>query len=200
MANELENANENKGTEQNNDQTVDTKSLEARIKALETENGKLRQANTNASAEASRYKKDASDWKDKYQSRLSEEDRKKEEQDEATAAMQKELETLRAERNVANFTSILVAQDIGMDTETAKGVAEALNTGDPEKVFDGIRKFIISHDKALRENALRNNQTLAGGSIEKVVSQEEFDKMGYRELVQFKNEYPELYKEYMKKN
>lgn len=200
MANELENANENKGTEQNNDQTVDTKSLEARIKALETENGKLRQANTNASAEASRYKKESSDWKDKYQSRLSEEDRKKEEQDEATAAMQKELEILRAERNVANFTSILVAQDIGMDTETAKGVAEALNTGDPEKVFDGIRKFIISHDKALRENALRNNQTLAGGSTEKVVSQEEFDKMGYRELVQFKNEYPELYKEYMKKN
>ena len=50
MANELETTN---GTEN----TPDTSELEARIKALETENGKLRQANTNASAEASKYKK-----------------------------------------------------------------------------------------------------------------------------------------------
>ena len=61
--------------------------MEARIKQLETENGKLKQAQSNASA-------DASEWKKKYQATLSEQDKAKEQQDEANAALQKELETL----------------------------------------------------------------------------------------------------------
>jgi chromosome segregation ATPase len=194
MANELENANTNQNdTETTEQQTpADTKALEAKIKALEAENGKLRQANTNASA-------DASSWKKKYQETLSEENRKKEEQNEQTAAMQKELENLRAERNIAKYTGTLVAPDIGMDSDTAKNVAEALNAGELEKVFDGIRKFITSHDKALRENALRNNQTLPGGSVDKTVTKAEFDKMGYTEMLKLKTEHPELYEEYTKK-
>ena len=190
MANELENANNTKET-QETEQTTDTKGLEARIKALELENNKLRQANTNASA-------DASEWKKKYQSKLSEEEKAKQTQDEQTAAMQKELEDLRKERNIARFTSTLVAKDIGMESEVAQSVAEALHAGDTEKVFDGIRKFITSHDKALHENALRNNPTLASGAVEKTVSKAEFDAMGYKEMVAFKHEHPDLYNEYMK--
>ena len=200
MANELNDANNTQGTEQNTDKGTDSKSLEARIKELETENGKLRQANTNASADASKHKKAAEEWKEKYQAKLSDEDKAKEQQDEATAAMQKELEELRNERNIAKYTGALVAQDIGMDSETAKSVAEALNAGEIDKVFDGIRKFITTHDKALRENSLRNNQTLIGGnSTDKPVTKEEFDKMSYREMVVFKQNHPEQYAEFMKK-
>ena len=73
MDNESTNTAENTTQEsQSKEQTVDTKGLEARIKALEAENGKLRQANTNASA-------DASEWKKKYQSKLTEEEKAKEE-------------------------------------------------------------------------------------------------------------------------
>ena len=158
---------------------------------MEAENGKLRQANTNASA-------DASEWKKKYQAKLSEEDKAKELQDEQTAAMQKELEDLRNERNIAKFTGTLVANDIGMDADTAKSVAEALNAGDTEKVFDGIRKFITAHDKSLRENALRNNQTLQGGASTKDITKEEFRNMSYREMLQFKMEHPEQYAEFTK--
>jgi tellurite resistance protein len=200
MANELNDANNTQGTEQNTDKGTDSKNLEARIKELEAENGKLRQANTNASADASKHKKAAEEWREKYQSKLSEEDKAKEQQDEATAAMQKELEELRNERNIAKYTGALVAQDIGMDSETAKSVAEALNAGEIDKVFDGIRKFITTHDKTLRENSLRNNQTLLGGnSTDKPVTKEEFDKMSYREMVVFKQNHPEQYAEFMKK-
>ena len=190
MANELENSKENGNQEQKTDNAKD---LEARIKALEAENGKLKQSVTNASA-------DASEWKKKYNAKLSDEEQAKEKQDEATAAMQKELQELRNERNIANYVASLSASDIGMDAETARGVAEALNAGETDKVFDGIRKFIASHDKALAEKAMLNNPKLPGGNSTKTVTREEFDAMGYTEMVAFKAAHPDLYAEYMNKS
>lgn len=169
----------------------DTASLEARIKQLESENGKLKQAQTNASA-------DASAWKKKYQDTLSEQDKAKAQQDEAYAAMQEKLTALETERNIAQYTASLTASDIGMDADTAKAVAEALNSGETDKVFEGIRSFITSHDKALAEKAMKNNPTLPGGASTKTVTKEEFNNMGYKEMLAFKTEHPDLYAEYMK--
>ena len=194
MANELEKTTETKETNTNQNSgndTVDLKELQLKIKALESENGKLKQSVTNASA-------DASKWKKQYQDKLSEEDKAKELQDEATAAMQKELEDLRNERNIAKYTGELVDARIGMDAETAKLVAVALNAGETDKVFDGIRQFIVAHDKSLRESALKNNQTLPGGSTEKVKTKEEFKAMSLSEMMAFKVEHPDLYAEYTK--
>lgn len=189
MGNESTNVNEStKQESQDNGQTVDTKALEAKIKALEAENGKLRQANTNASA-------DASEWKKKYQAKLSDDEKAQEERETANAALQKELETLRKERNIANYTGALVANDIGMDAETAKAVAEALDAGETDKVFEGIRRFIVTHDKALREDALRNNKTLPGGNATKTVTKDEFHNMSYMEMLALKRDNPELYNE-----
>ena len=197
MANEPTNTNEtnveSKGTE-----SKSTADLEARIKELEAENGKLKQATTNASADASRHKKEAAEWKDKYNSRLSEEEKAKEDQANATAAMQEELENLRKERNIAKFTASLAASDIGMDAETAKAVAEALNAGETEQVFDGLRRFITAHDKALREDALRNNRTLPGGSTTKTITKEDFAKMSYTEMLALKREHPDQFAEFTK--
>ena len=195
MANELENTSETteQTTKENSNQdTVNLKDLQLKIKALESENGKLKQSVTNASA-------DASKWKKQYQDKLSEEDKAKELQDEANAALQKELEDLRKERNIAKISGALVANDIGMDAETANKVAEAMNAGEIEKVLDGIRQFVITHDKALKESAIRNNPTLPGGKTSVAVTKEEFDKMGYREMLELKQTNPELYNEYTKR-
>lgn len=189
MANEQTNPNENNENTEN--KGTDTTALEAKIKALEAERDKLKQSVTNASA-------DASEWKKKYQGKLSEEEQAKVKQDEANAALQKELEDLRTERNIANYVAALSASDIGMDAENAKAVAEALNSGNTDDVFNGIRKFIASHDKALAEKAMLNNPKLPGGNSTKTVTQEQFNKMGYREMLQFKTEHPELYAEYSK--
>lgn len=190
MENELENPKENSETkETKTEQKADTASLEAKIKALEAERDKLKNSVTNASA-------DASEWKKKYQATLSEQEKAAEEQSEATAAMQKELEDLRNERNIANHKSQFVS--IGFDETLAQESAQALNSGDTVKVFDGIRKFIESHDKALAEKAMLNNPTLPGGNSTKTVTREEFNNMGYREMAAFKAEHPDLYAEYMK--
>lgn len=193
MANELETTVQN-GTEETKQETAETANLaelQKQIKALESERDKLKQSVSNASA-------DASKWKKQYQEKLSAEEMAQAKQDEANAAMQKELEDLRRERNVAKISGALVANDIGMDAETANKVAEAMNAGETDKVLDGIRQFVITHDKALNENAIRGNQVLSGGKTTPVVSRQDFDKMGYKELVQLKNEHPELYAEYMK--
>ena len=192
MANELEKPVENneENTEGKNELTA--AQLEARIKQLESENNKLRQANTNASA-------DASKWKKQYQDKLSEEERTKEQQSEAAASMQKELEALRAERNVANYKSQLTAPGIGFDADLAQEMAEALNTGDTAKVFDGLRKFLVVHDKALNEQSLRNNPTLPGGAVPSTVSVAEFHKMNLSERMKLFNEQPDLYNELVRK-
>lgn len=186
----------NEPTNPNNE--PDTKGLEARIKELEAERDKLKQSVTNASADASKWKKEAQEKDDALKAKMSDEEKAKAEQEAANAAMQKELEDLRNERNIAKYVAALGGSDIGMDAETAKAVAEALNSGDTDKVFEGIRTFIASHDKALAENAMLNNPKLPGGDSTKTVSKEEFNAMGYKEMVAFKNEHPDLYNEYMK--
>ena len=191
MENELEKTNENQTepVKEPKETKTDTADLEARIKQLETENNKLRQANTNASA-------DASKWKKQYQDTLSEEARKKEEQEEQNATLRSELETLRAERNVANHKAQLLS--IGFEDTLAQDVATALNAGDVAKVFDGLRKFITAHDKQMKENAFRTNPTLKGGNGTKAISRDQFEKMGYKERLDVYNQYPDLYNEYTK--
>ena len=200
MANELNNTDQN--TEQNSKQnnagdTVDLKELQNRIKELESERDKLKQSVTSASADASKWKQQFKEKDDALKAKMSDEERAKQEQDEATAAMQKELETLRNERNIAMISGALVANDIGMDAETAGKVAAAMNAGETDKVLDGIRQFVITHDKALKEAAIRNNPTLPGGKTDATVTKEQFDAMGYGEMVEFKKTNPELYNEYM---
>ena len=192
MENELEKTTETESTN-------DAAELKAQIEALKKDNDALRKANTKASAEASQYKKAALEKDEALKAKMSEEERAKQEQLEREAATQEELKQLRAERNIAKFTSAAVAPDIGMDAETAKAFAEALNAGETEKVFEALRKFITAHDKALKESALLNNPMLpGGGSTEHVMTQEEFDNMGYTETVRFKNEHPDLYEKFTK--
>ena len=188
MANELENT-ANVETEQKTPETPDTTDLDKRIRQLEAENAKLKQSVTNASA-------DASKWKKQLQDKMTEEEKAKAEQDAAHAAMQEELEALRNERNVAKHKAELT--EIGFDSELAQETAEAINAGDTAKLFAGIRKFIESHDKAIRSQSLMSNPVLSGGEAKKKISREEFDKMGYTDRVKLYNEDPELYKEMTK--
>lgn len=188
MENELE-----KNTETKKDPAVDVSALEARIKELETERDKLKQSVTNASADASKWKKFGQEKDELLKAKMTEEERTKAEQDEANAALQKELADLRAERNVANHKAKLISLGFGDDVATE--TAQALNAGETDKVFDALRKFIDTHDKTLKENAFRTNPTLPGGNSTKTITREQFEKMGYTERAEVFEKYPDLYKE-----
>ena len=187
MANELEKNTETTETGDSKKQETDTSALEAEIKALKAERDKLKNSVTNASA-------DASEWKKKYQSKLSEEEAAKEKQAEENAARDKELQELRSRMNVANHKAQFIS--MGFEDEVALEAAQALDTGDSSKVFDALRKFITTHDKQLKENAFRTNPTLSGGENPKAITKEQFDKMGYTERVEVFEKYPDLYKQF----
>lgn len=197
MDNNLANTNENSNVEKNESGT--NGESEAKIKDLEAQIAKLKNAVTNASADASKWKQTAKEKDDELKAKMTNEERTKKEQDEANAALLQRVAELETERNIANYTAALSASDIGMEADTAKTVAEALNAGEIDKVFDGIRKFIVAHDKAIRETALKNNPTLPGGAADKTVTQAEFDAMSLSEMMQFKTDYPELYAQYTKR-
>lgn len=142
-------------------ESVDTAALEARIKALESENGKLRKANTEASA-------DASKWKKQYQDTLSEADKAKAEQEEAAAAMQEKLDRLETNERTA------ILKSIGFNDETSEAIITAFKESDFEGLAEGIRKFIDIHDKDLKSNMIQNNPTIdSNGATPKLKTREE---------------------------
>lgn len=143
------------------DPPVDTAALEARIKALESENGKLRKANTEASA-------DASKWKKQYQDTLSEADKAKAEQEEAAAAMQEKLERLETNERTA------ILKSIGFDDEISEAFVTAFKESNFEGLAEGIRKFIDIHDKDLKSNMIQNNPTIdSNGTTPKLKTKDE---------------------------
>ena len=188
MANELENSN---GT--NEGQEVNVADLQRRVRELESDNDKLKKAQTNASA-------DASQWKKKYQDTLSEQERAQAQRDEDFAAIQKERDDLRLKMNTAERTAALIG--IGFDEDGAKAIAPSLvglSDADAGKVIDGIRKFIATHDKQMAEKAIMNNPTLPGGDApNRVATKAEFDAMSLSERNDFYINHPELYAEYTK--
>ena len=183
----------------NVENTVDTAEKDKQIKALEAEIVKLKQSVTNASADASKWKKQMQEKDDALKARMSEEEKAKAAQEASNAARDAELEELRTKWNVAEHEKQLIST--GFDGELAKTVAESLKSYKPEELtvlFDGIRKFIATHDKELQAKSLMNNPVLSGGEAKKTMNHEEFDKMGYKDRLKLYNEDPELYKEMTK--
>ena len=190
MANELEKTVESK---------VDTTESDKRVKELEAEIAKLKQSVTNASADASKWKKQYQETDEALKAKMSDDEKAKAAQEASNAARDAELEDLRTKWNVAEHEKQLIST--GFDSELAQQVAGSLKNFKPEELtvlFDGIRKFIATHDKELEAKSLMSNPVIAGGEVKKRMTQQEFDAMGYKERVNLFNTDPELYKEMTK--
>ena len=57
-----------------------------------------------------------------------------------------------------------------------------------------MKKFIEMHDKELKAANIRQMPAPVSGSAQSSITQEQFDKMNYRERDKLFNEQPELYK------
>jgi len=182
-----ENNNVNLAEEKEQNSGVD---YAAELEKLRAENDKLKKAQTNASA-------DASKWKKELQARMTEDEKAKAEQAEATAAMQKELESLRKEKTISEHTANFLS--VGFDETLAKSSAQAIVEGDFEKMFDDIKAFVVSHDKAIAADAVRKTPVPTSGNSQATVSKEQFNNMNYREMVEFKNNHPDEYEKFMKR-
>lgn len=187
---------EDKTTSTVDTQTVDTKTeetgkkdtgkidYEAELKKLREENDKLKKAQTNAS-------KDASEWKSKFRATQDEATRKAEEQQEALEKIMAENEALKKTQTLATHKAGWLG--LGFNDELATEASEASVGGDFNALMSVIKKFMEIHDKEINAANVRNMPAPKGGSATQSITQEQFDKMNYREREKIFNEQPELY-------
>lgn len=138
-------------------------STEDKIKALEgfeyEDNAAELSRQKNAISKAN---SDAAQWKKKYNDMLSEDERKKQEQADSIAAMQKELDELRTAKTVSEYKAKFVAQ--GYAEDLADDTAKALAAGDSAKVFANQQKFLDEYAKKVKSDILKGTPAPHGNA------------------------------------
>lgn len=106
---------------------------------------------------------EAAEWKRKHTALLSEDEKKKQEDADKLASMEKELAELRKGKVVSDYKAKFVAQ--GYSEELADETAKALAEGDMTKVFANQQKFLADYAKGVKAEALKGTpKPPAGGS------------------------------------
>lgn len=123
---------------------------------------------------------EAAEWKRKHTALLSEDEKKKQEDADKLASMEKELAELRKGKVVSDYKAKFVAQ--GYSEELADETAKALADGDMTKVFANQQKFLTDYAKGVKAEALKGTpKPPAGGSstdVDFAKKIEEAQKMG----------------------
>ena len=168
-------------------ETVDTSALQAELERLKGENAKLKNAQSNASADAAKYKRALNE-------RMSEQER------EATAT--KELiEQLKADNAALKRSQTLAEQKagyigLGFDAVIADKAAAAFYDQDFSTFTGVLKDFLTAHDKALMADALKQTPRPGIGGTEQTITREQLDAMGYADRVKLYTEQPEVYKQF----
>ena len=186
MAENTSGANDTNATEQGNEQTVDLEALQAQLAEMKLENEKLKKAQTNASADASKYKRELA-------SRMSEEEKKAAETKELIEQLKADNAALKRAQALSEQKAGLVG--VGFDSELAEKAATAFFDNDFTAFTAHLKDFIAAHDKAVTAEGIRNTpRPGVGATGAPSVTQEQFDKMTYAERLKVFTEQPELYK------
>ena len=115
---------------------------------------KLKAALSKASA-------DAAEWKRQLRQKQTEAERAAAERAEQEQAMREELETLRKEKRVSDYTGKCLA--LNMDADLAGKTANALADGDMESVFDCLKAFVEATTTRLNNEALNRQPGPSAG-------------------------------------
>lgn len=116
---------------------------------------KLKAALSKANGEAAEYKR-------QLRLKQTEQERAEAERAEAEQAMREELETLRKEKAVADFTNRALALDF--NEEVAGRFANALASGDTEAMFDALKAFVDATTIKANNAALNRQPGLSAGT------------------------------------
>ena len=115
---------------------------------------KLKAALSRANGEAAEYKR-------QLREKQTEAERAEAERAEQDKAMREELETLRKEKRVSDYTGKCLA--LNMDADLAGKTANALADGDMESVFDCLKDFVDATVTRLNNEALNRQPNLSTG-------------------------------------
>ena len=137
-------------------------SLDDKLKALEAFEYEDNAAELEKQkAAVSKANSEAAAWK-KHNELLSEDEQQKQQQAEDIAAMQKELDELRRDKTVSQFTAKFIAQ--GYDEKLAADTAKAMADGDTDKVFANQQTFLEAYAKQVKASAIQGTPKPAAGA------------------------------------
>ena len=138
-----------------NEQTEPVKTEPAKVTKPNPELEKLKAALSRANGEAAEYKR-------QLREKQTEAERAEAERAEADKAMREELEALRKEKRVSDYTAKCVA--LNMDADLAGKTATALADGDMDSVFDCLKAFVEATTTRLNNEALNRQPGLSAGT------------------------------------
>lgn len=140
----------------------DSMSVEGKLKALEAyEYEDFSQEVEKHKNAVSKANSEAAEWKRKHNALLSDEDKRKAEEAERFTAMEKELNELKMEKLISEHKAQFIG--LGYDEELATETAKALASGNIQTVFINQKKFMESHDKAIKAETMKNTPTPPAG-------------------------------------
>ena len=143
---------------------------------------------------ADKYASEAAGYKKQLRERMSEDEAAKAKAAEDMAAVMAELDQLRADKAITEYTAQFMA--IGYDEAMAKSTATAIHNGDMSAMFKNHAKFVADREKALKAELLKATPTPPAGAGTTGMSKEDFRKLSLLEKAQFAAENPERYKEF----
>ena len=113
-------------------------------------------------AALSRANSQAAEYKRQLREKQTETERAEAERAEQDKAMREELETLRKEKRVSDYTGKCLA--LNMDADLAGKTAAALADGDMDSVFDCLKDFVDATVTRLNNEALNRQPNLSTGT------------------------------------
>lgn len=170
--------------------------LMAELEKVKNENASLKDKFGKAMSAQSNASADASKWKKALQERMSEQEREAAETKELIETLKAENAQMKRSQTLAEFTAGYL--ELGFESALAKKAAEATADGDFSALTSNLKAFITAHDKALQADSLRSTPRPGNGAVAPAVTKEQFDKMKYTERAKLYEEQPELYKELIK--
>ena len=123
-------------------------------KPVNAEVEKLKAALSKANGEAAEYKR-------QLREKQSAAEREAAEREEQEKAMREELEALRKDKTVTDYTN--KALEVGFDADTAAQAANAMADGDMNAVFDCLKAFVEATKTRLENEALNRQPGLSTG-------------------------------------
>ena len=110
----------------------------------------------------SKANSEAAEWKRKHNALLSEEDKKKQENEEELTSLRKRVGELEREKLIFGHKARFLA--LGYEETLADDTAKAMADGETDKVFANQKKFLENHDKAYKAKLMGSGSTPPPGS------------------------------------
>ncbi len=136
---------------------------------------------------------EAAELSKQLKSRMTQDEQAAAQQAETMAALQAELESLRADKAISEYTAQFLA--IGYEEKLAKNTAAALHEGDMAAMFKNHALFVAEREKTMKAELLKSTPTPPAGDGDKGASKEDLKKMNLAEITKFARENPERYTE-----